>query len=226
MDIKFIEQSHEIIGFYGEYPIDVDETPVAHIADVARTCYQSERRKLPGWDSPYSDTRIDAARDADEMLVKSLVNSGHHAMLEHSYLSVRFITDRAIANEIVRHRHFSYAQRSTRYVNATKKGFEFVMPIEVGEEVSRDIEVACSIAATAYEHLIADGVKPEIARAVLPLCTATEIVVSGNFRAWRWMLQLRTAKDAHPQIRALMTPLIEELKQLIPVVFDDINPEG
>jgi thymidylate synthase (FAD) len=63
---------------------------------------------------------------------------------------------------------------------------------------------------------------PQIARAVLPNCLATEIVVTANLRELRHILKLRTSKAAHPEMRALMTPLLEELKERIPVIFDDI----
>lgn len=209
-EITFIEQSHEIIGWYGDNAEMFDDTAVGHIADVARTCYQSK-------------PKAEAYEESQNKLVRALVKSGHHSMLEHSYLSVRFVTDRAIANEMVRHRHFSYAQLSTRYVNSTKRGFQFIMPDGVDEMEERTIVAACQAAANSYERLIMDGTSPQIARAVLPLCTATEIVMSGNFRAWRQMLQLRVAKDAHPQIRSLMAPLLVDLKMMLPIVFDDID---
>lgn len=221
-EIRFVEQSHEILGYWGDDPIGVEDTPVGFIAMVARTCYKS-KPKDPRFDSPLSDVRTDAQRDADELLARSLVKRDHGAMIEHSFLSVRFITDRAIANELVRHRHFSFAQESSRYVNYDKRGFEFVMPPVGYDWCKIQIQRACEDAAGCYEKLIANGERPEIARAVLPLCTATTIVCSGNLTEWRHVLKLRTAKDAHPQMRALMTPLLVELREQIPVLFDDIE---
>lgn len=219
-DVTFVEQSYEILGWYGEDPYDFDESAVGHIATVARTCYQSKPKSS---DSPYSDVRIDVHNESQERLVRALIRNGHHAMLEHSYLSVRFRTDRAIANEMVRHRHFSYAQLSTRYVNSTKHGFAFVLPPDLPDGQRELVAAACASAADAYESLISSGATPEMARAVLPLCTATEIVVSGNFRSWRDMFRLRIARNAHPQIRSLMTGLLAELKECIPIIFDDIE---
>lgn len=203
--VNFIEQHHEILGIY---KADGYTAPHDFIATVARTCYQSESK----------------GADADERLVRSLVKMGHHAMLEHSFMSVRFVTDRAIANEIVRHRLFSFAQESTRYCNYDNNGFEFVIPPVDTREERLPFELACEDAALAYEHLIGEGFKPEIARAVLPLCTATRIVVSGNMREWRHFFQLRCDVHAHPQIRELATALLDDVKQRVPVLFDDIQP--
>jgi len=223
-EVRFIEQSHEILGYWGDDPYGVEDTPVGFIANVARTCYKS-KPKDPRFDSPYSDVRIDAQRDSDESLVGSLIRRDHGAMLEHSFLSARFVTDRAIANELVRHRHFSFAQESTRYVNYDKRGFAFILPEGLTNEQQSIMKASCIEAEERYEALFElFDTKPEIARAVLPLCTATTIVCSGNFREWRHMLKLRTAKDAHPSMRALMVPLLRDLQEHIPVIFEDIQP--
>ena len=205
--ISYVKQGYEILTDNGPYDIQ-------DIAETASVCYRSV---------PKGETEEECEL-ANEMLVRSLVKRGHGAMLEHSFLSVRFRTDRAIANEIVRHRLLSYAQESTRYVNYGKKGFEFILPDTRNPFTLEHYRDACEAAVDSYESMIADGVSPEDARGVLPLCTATTIVASGNFREWRHVLALRTSKNAHPMIRALMTPLLEELKDTVPVVFDDIEP--
>ena len=66
------------------------------------------------------------------------------------------------------------------------------------------------------------GNRPEEARSVLPNSTKTEIIVTANLREWRHILKLRTAPNAHPQMRELMLPLLQELKTKIPIIFDDI----
>jgi len=221
-EVSFIDQGYEILGYWGEDPVGVEDTPVGFIADVARTCYKSVPKNDPRFSSPYSDVRIDAQRDADERLVRSLVKNGHHAMLEHSFLSVRFTTSIGISRELTRHRLFAFAEQSTRYVNSSKHGFEFVLPDGLSHDEDVMIRASCYTAAEHYEFLVEHGTKPEIARSVLPLATATRIVVSGNLREWRHMLELRTAKDAHPQMRALMQPLLGELGGMMPALFDDI----
>jgi len=66
------------------------------------------------------------------------------------------------------------------------------------------------------------GATPQEARSVLPNSLKTEVIMTANLREWRHFLKLRTAKDAHPQMREVTVPLLAELKTLIPVVFEDI----
>jgi len=199
LDIDFVEQGHEILELVGG---------VDTIAKAARTCYRSEGKASP---------------ENDERLVRSLIRNGHHAMLEFGWMMVKFTTDRAIANELVRHRHLSFAQESTRYVNSSKRGFAFVLPSGIGVDARQGMEDRCYKDAQYYSVLIRYGTVPEVARSVLPLCTAAEIVAAGNLREWRHVLALRTAPDAHPQMRSLMLPLLEELRERVPVVFEDVG---
>lgn len=185
------------------------------IERAARTCYRSEDK--------IEDQAVSAKK-----LIKKLIESGHEAMLEHGYLSVEFICDRAIANEIVRHRLASFAQESTRYCNYGKDKFgNEISVINPGlEEGSYEWNIWYSLCKTcemAYMEMLDKGVTPEIARAVLPLSLATKIVVTANYREWRHILKLRTDSHAHPQIRELMTPLLDELEERIPIIFDDIG---
>ena len=148
-------------------------------------------------------------------------------MLEHSFLSVKFTVDRGITHELVRHRLCSFAQESTRYCNYSGEKFghdvKFVIPgfFEDKPDTMRIWTEACARAEQAYFDLLDGDATPQEARTVLPNSTAAEIVISGNYREWRHILALRTAKDAHPQMREVMCPLGEELKRRIPVIFDD-----
>ena len=74
-----------------------------------------------------------------------------------------------------------------------------------------------------YKALIESGCSPQEARAVLPNSLKTEIVMTADLREWRHFLKLRTSPAAHPQIREVAIPLLNELKSLIPVIFDDIE---
>lgn len=222
-EVKFVEQGYEILGWYGDDGMLFEEEPVNFIASVARTCYRSEP-KGEGMHSPYSDVRIDAERDANERLVRSLIRNGHHAMLEFGWLAVKVTTDRAVAAEITRHRLFSFAQESSRYVNFSKSGYEFIMPPGLDEESQAVVRHACMADVARYEMLLKAGSKPEIARSVLPLCLATKLCMAANLREWRHLFRLRTARDAHPQIRELFTLLLRELQHDIPLIFEGIEP--
>ena len=77
----------------------------------------------------------------------------------------------------------------------------------------------------AYQNMIQIGATPQEARSVLPNSLKTEIVMTANLREWRHFFKLRIANAAHPQMQEITRPLLAELKTLIPIVFDDIEPE-
>lgn len=203
-EISFIDQSFDVLS--------MTDDPVAAIARAARTCYRSE---------------ANASAENDRRLVRGLIRRGHEAMVEHANMSVRFVTDRSVTHELVRHRLFSFAQESQRYVNSNNDGFKFILPVGIDGSEDATIRMACRDSAHAYESMVERGARPEIARAVLPNATATQIVVSGNMREWRHCLKLRCDSHAHPQIRALMTSLLEWLKrdERTAILFEDIEPE-
>ena len=210
--MKIVEPKYEILTDISEGGIK----ELQQIERVARVCYKSEDKITPDGESA-------------KKLVGFLVKQGHEAMLEHSQLSVLFTCDRAIANELVRHRIASFAQESTRYCNYSKEKFggelSFIRPYyidDLSEEACDAISDSCLWAEKLYLQLIKDGLRPEQARCVLPLCLKTEIVVTANYREWRNIFKLRTPVAAHPQMRELMCPLLLEVQKKIPVVFDDI----
>lgn len=219
--MKIIEPKYEILTDISKGGIK----ELKQIERVARVCYKSEDKITPDGESA-------------KKLVGFLVKQGHEAMLEHSQLSVLFTCDRAIANELVRHRIASFAQESTRYCNYSKEKFggelSFIRPYYIDvTDADKKRESAeytpgstwldsCESAEILYKDMIALGMRPEQARCVLPLCLKTEIVVTANYREWRNIFKLRTPVAAHPQMRELMCPLLKELQSKIPVVFDDI----
>ena len=183
------------------------------IEKVGRTCYKSE-------DKITDESAI--------KFVKGIISRGHEAMIEHNSLSVRFICDRGVSHEIVRHRLASYGQESTRYCNYTKDKFSneitVIEPIFWGQGTyGYELwESACCLSEKSYFHLLEVGAKPEEARSILPTSLKTEIVVTMNLREWRHFFKLRTESVAHPQMRELTIPLLAEFKTLIPIAFDDI----
>lgn len=203
--MKIVQQSHEWIT-----PLNRDVT-LKRIEQIARTCYQSEGSIKPG---------------SDAKMVAMLCKNHHYAMIEHISLSIKFITDRGVANEIVRHRIGSYAQESTRYCNYNKDKFDNQITV-IDHGYTGDLHAcwleAVDDAETSYQIMIAKGATPEQARDVLPLCLKTEIVCTWNLREWHEVLRLRTAKDAHPAIRELMIPVLHELQEVYPEIFNDIE---
>jgi len=147
---------------------------------------------------------------------------------KHIYRMVKFITDRGVTHELVRHRIPAYTQESTRYCNYAKKGVVFVEPVFWQEatinnrdnyDAWMDYLLMCE---KVYVEMINRGAKPQEARLVLPNCLKTEIVVTTNVREWRHIFKLRTAPDAHPQIRGLMIPCLHEMQEQVPALLSDV----
>ena len=205
--MKVISPSHEIL-----YMPDGNSI-LKHIELAGRTCYKSE-----------DCITLDSAKG----FVRRLLSSGHHSVIEHANITVRFICDRGVTHELVRHRLASYSQESTRYVNYSngKFGSEItvIKPIfwsECSTEYSEWLS-AMQQAEESYLSLIQLGATPEQARSVLPNSLKTEIVMTCNIREWRHVLNLRCSETAHPQMRELMLPLLNDLHKKLPVFFDDI----
>ena len=139
--------------------------------------------------------------------------------LVHKTVTVKFVVDRAIANELVRHRHCSFAQKSTRYCDE-KGDIEFIEPCwdyekpDIFTKDSPNFEHSLRDSEYIYKHLRHDGWKPEQARNVLPNALATEIIINANLQEWKHIFELRCDKASHPQMREIMIPLQEEFKQL------------
>lgn len=153
----------------------------------------------------------------------------HESPLEHSIMTVKFITNRGISHEIVRHRHCAYSQQSSRYCNYSNKRFgnevTFIRDSHAIEQGLNDIWVD-GLKRSEQEYLdrIKKGQKAEEARGCLPHDLATILIVSTNFREWRNIFKLRCDSHAHYQMRELMNPLLEEMRKELPCVFDDIYP--
>ena len=195
------------------------EEILKHIERCARVCYKSEDRITDG---------------SAEKMVAALIRSGHEAMLEHYSFTVKFICDRGIANELVRHRIASFAQESSRYCCYAKDKFgkelTFINPCfwEPDSDNYARWFHEMDEAEKTYLAMIESGATPEQARDILPTSIKTEIVMTANLREFRHFFKLRaegvTGKP-HPQMLEITIPLLKELKQKIPVVFDDIMSE-
>jgi len=199
-----VDQSYEILT-----PID-PEFIYKHIEKVARTCYKSEDKIKDG---------------SAERMLRALIKNDHMAMLEHFSISVKFVTDRGVANEIVRHRNCSFAQESTRYCRYDN-GISVIKPPFTDEMADWSWTSTVDSIDQVYSSMLKLGITPEIARSVLPLCTKTEIVVTTNIREWRHIFELRvlgTTGKPHPQIKELMEPLLKELGEKLPVLFGDLS---
>lgn len=207
--MNFIRPSFEIMPVNGEEILK-------NIERAGRTCYKSE-------------DKINA--DSARKFVAGIIKSGHESVIEHEKVTVRIICDRGVTHEIVRHRIASYSQESTRYCNYSNDKFgnelTFIMPFywnTDADKLATWIE-AMDKAEKYYMELLQLGATPQEARAVLPNSLKTEIVVTMNLREWRHFFKLRCSPAAHPQMREVAIPILKRFKEIIPVVFDDIQVE-
>jgi thymidylate synthase (FAD) len=205
-------------------PCHVFETPIAGesgremlrlIERAARTCYKSEGRIT--------------ADSAGEFVRKIAQVKKHVSVIEHCSVTIRFICDRGVTHEIVRHRLAAYSQESTRYCNYGKEQFGREITVirpPFWEECDHRFgfwKAACETAEQQYLALLDYGASPQEARSVLPNSLKTEIVMTANLREWRHVLKLRCSPAAHPQMRQLMLPVLAEFKRDLPELFDDIE---
>lgn len=204
--MKIINQSYEILNI----------SQPRLIERAGRVAYKSEDKIT---DDSYQD------------FVKMIAKRDHQSVLEHSMMSVLFITDRGVSHELVRHRIASFTQESTRFCSYNKDKFDSQITVIKPMDIDKDIEYiywesACISAENNYLQMIAVGSTPQKARSVLPNSLKTEIVVTTNFREWRHIFKLRAiSKAAHPQIRDLIIPLYNEVRRIYPEVFEMGEPE-
>lgn len=206
--MKIISPNVQILS-----PMD-GQAILKHIELCGRVCYKSEAK--------ITDTSA-------ATFVRGIIKRGHEAVLEHFNITVKFICDRGVSHEIVRHRMASYCQESTRYCNYSNDSFggeiTVIRPnfLVEGTEGWQYWCEACLTAERRYFELLNFGCTPQEARAVLPNSLKTEVVMTANLREWRHFFKLRTAQAAHPQMREVATLLLRRMQELIPVVFDDIQ---
>ena len=131
-------------------------------------------------------------------------------------ITAKFICDRGVSHEIVRHRVMSFAQESTRYCNYSKNKFgqeltfiepAWKFPSSNIVNTRERFEAMLEEAEANYMELITLGFKPQEARAILPNALKTEIVVTGFIDDWKHFFELRCDNAAHPDIRKLAIDL-------------------
>ena len=186
------------------------------IEQAGRTCYKSEDKITP---------------ESAAAFVQKVVKNHHEAMLEHASMTVKFIVDRGVSHELVRHRLASFAQESTRYCNYSKAKFgeeltfikpcfwdEYKTAYDVWKKVMYEAELA-------YFDLLYRGATPQEARSVLPNSLKTEVIMTANMREWRHFFRLRAAGETgapHPQMLEVAVPLLRTCREYMPELFGDI----
>jgi len=216
--VNLINQSFSILT-------KIDKNILKTIESIGRICYKSENK---------------ITEDSDIAFAEKIIKNGHESVIEHISVTVKFICDRGISHELVRHRLSSFSQESTRYVDYMKGGLTFIIPpwihikpgkygsmedvyesngSHIGEDVHEWLSHLFEV-EESYESLREQKWSPQEARSILPNCLKTELFMTANLREWRHVIKMRTAKGAHPQVVELITSLHNELKSKIPILFD------
>ena len=217
--MKIIKQHFKILT----PGIQIDNI-LQQLESIGRVCYKSEK----------SITEHSA-----ENFIDRIIANGHESVLEHMSISILFITDRGVGNELVRHRHCAFSQESTHYIDYNKKYGEltFIEPegYYLGREKndyrrglsSEDKEkIYYTWQRIEDEYKCMKDIGQYWSRAVLPLGLKTELAMTTNIREWRHIMKIRTGEGCHPQMRSLMLSLVRWFKERLPLVAIDINPRG
>ncbi|MCD6429236.1 FAD-dependent thymidylate synthase [bacterium] len=201
-----------LVGLDGESPLELIEL-------CGRTAYQSRDKITQG---------------SAEKFVQMLRDNKHESVLEHSCMTVEFNNvSRGFTHELVRHRLASYTQESTRYVDEStfyvvippdKDPNEKLVDLELpnGTQIKLSFQEWIDLNEQMYRGLRRAGWIPQDARQILPIGIKSQIVVTANFREWRHIFKLRTAPNAHWEIRQVMKNLLEDVKGKVPIIFDDL----
>ena len=190
------------------------------------------RAVYEAWDKPNPATATNRG------YVTHVLQVGHLALLEHSTVTL-YVTgiSRAVAAELVRHRHLSFSQLSARHVPDRAAVVE-PGAIAADPELHERFLAASQAALDAYGSLL-DGLEErfpdapnaplrrrqarQAARAVLPNALESRLVVSGNYRAWRHFVGMRGSESADPEIRAVALACLRALRGIAGSVFDDFR---
>lgn len=217
---SFVEPPHLPVAWLGE------STDGERLAEFAgRLCYMSQRNP--------------ASRHTRDYL-ENIKRQGHGSVLEHANYSLLLEgVSRSLTHELVRHRAgFAYSQLSQRYVDESEANFVLPPAIVGDSQLEQEWRTQIEAAQSAYVRLVeelmqrygwvADRVhrrkmSREAARGVLPNSTETKIVVTGNARAWRTMLELRSSEAAELEIRRMAVAVLRVLQCEAPAFFSDFE---
>ena len=217
---NFAEPGHLPVHWMGE------STDGERLAEFAgRLCYMSQKNP--------------ANRSTREYL-ENIKKQGHGSVLEHANYSLLLEgVSRSLTHELVRHRAgFAYSQLSQRYVDERDAAF-VIPPAIIGDDAlvatwKAQIESAQATYVELVEKLIdryrwvddkvhRRKMAREAARGVLPNSTETKIVVTGNARAWRTMLELRSSEGAEFEIRRMAVTVLRTMQVEAPAFFSDFE---
>lgn len=187
--------------------VSYTQNPEETIEKAARICYDSKAGDI----------------EKRKKFLSGLIKSGHTSTIEHASATFKISeVSRALTHELVRHRLFSFSQRSQRYCFEDNPGYVVPDTIQNDLNLRNKYVQALNKIQDLYIDLVKSGIPKEDARYVLPNACFTEIYVSGNFREWRHFLELRLSPRAQWEIRYLAKEILKKLYEIAPIIFGDL----
>lgn len=239
--------------------------PTIHVLNDLHFC-QHPDYELPGHDNEFDKLIAHAGKGCYDSYGKdgrsvsahiaSLLDSHHGSVFEHATISL-FITgiSRGLSHELVRHRHFAFSQRSTRYTNEEDAAIvldPYFAKLDLHEkdcghgncnkcDTYWTFVNGCEDAIDRYTRTVANLLEEDSiaemtkiakrkwargkARQLLPHALETRMTMTGNIRAWRWLIENRSQFDAEEEIRRLAFMIWEKLIEVVPSCFSDFKEE-
>lgn len=161
-----------------------------------------------------------------EAFIRKMRKTPHESPLEHATLTFHLTMSRAASHQLVRHRLASYSQQSQRYVRMDD--LPVIIPASYGDENSAArarLFEALRLIEWTYKKGIQDGVPAEDARAILPNCTATRVVMTMNFRSLLHFFEERLCNRAQWEIRDLAGQMFKLCVRHYPAIFETAGPK-
>ena len=206
----------------------MDMTDDRYLSNITKITYSE---KLNG-KQDIADQILDI-ENSNTKIVENVVKFNHTSILEH--LNYTFLIEgasRSFLAQVTRHRHFSFTSGSQHYIDYSKIA-DFVIPVELleieneaerAEKISKYLTTN-SVSLEKYKALIEDGVKPEVARQVLPNGMRNNLVITGNLRQFINFLNQRLCFRNTSEIHYIAYKIYQELYKLNPEIMKQVGPD-
>src|SRR6056297_2678618 len=195
--------------------IDYTKNPERNVATAARLCYSKDGAK---------ELQKKMSEEEVNKLVRKVVAMGHHSTLEHTYFYFHIICSRVTSHQLVRQRiGTSYSQRSQRYV--VEDEFDYITPpsISRNKKTAEKYRNWMEKGKELYKEMLENDIPPEDARFVLPT-VKTNLMVSYNARSLYHFFRLRCCTKTQWEIRNIANKMLEQVKEVAPVLFEKAGP--
>ena len=194
------------------------DQPERTCALAARICYSA---------ADLSQVDENLTDDKAALLLKRIIASGHHSVLEHASFSFGAEgVSRVLLAQLTRHRIASFSVQSQRYVEF-KDGFDCIVPptIKNNQEMLEKFERFEQSCQALYQEFLSSGIAAEDARYILPNAAATKIIFTMNARELRHFFSLRCCNRAQWEIRQMACKMLVLVKKIAPIIFDNAGPD-